>query len=597
MLFEHLMFSLARPAWLLAILPAVAVCWLLYQRSQRRSGWEAILPSAMQPRLLQRVASDRPRGRYLLLGCAWLLAIIALAGPSWSVPYKGDSTNHAAIVLVMEVTPAMLATDVTPSRLQRARHKVHDVIRLAADHRLALVAYAGSAHRVTPLSHDRSTLTNLLGALEPAIMPAEGNSLDAALTLAREMIADLPPASSQILLLTSSSNREQLDVLDRHAAELGPQLAILGIGTQAGAPVPNVDGGFQRDTAGRILVPRLDSQALAAVVRRHGGAYHRVTTTDDDLEQLLSLRQSPGAVQQGQQLVSREQGHWLLLLLLPIAALGARRGWLGVAVLIGVLPAPVEAAWADWWQRPDQQGAVLLEQRRPLEAAERFEDPAWKAWSLYQAKRFPAAVDAYADVVAREPENAAHHFHYGTALTMAERYEAALEAFEQALTRDPEHEAARHNRSKVEALLEALREQARQSGTDTPPGEGESDDRGDGSGDERETQSSQDSAAQDPSPQDTNAADDSAQQRSAESGEAGGDPVAGSAQDADAASSMNGGESGSGAATIDPVAAARQTEQAQALRQWLEEIPDNPAELLRRKFLYQHMQQQQGQQP
>ena len=590
MVSEQLSFAFARPVWLLALLPAVALCWLLYQRSQRRSGWEALLPRPMHAALLQRVASDRPRMGYVLLAGAWFISIIALAGPSWSVPLTTAATNQSAIVLVLEVTPAMLAEDVTPNRLQRARHKIHDVIRLAPDHRLALVAFAGSAHRVTPLSHDRQTLTNLLGALEPDIMPAEGNDLDAALTLAREMIADLPSAGAQILLLTAGSDPAALEALKRHAAELGPQLAILGVGTPTGAPVPNADGGFRRDEAGRILVPRLDSQALGAIARQRGAAYRSVSTTDSDLQQLLLPRQAVRGETSEQHMIWRDQGHWLLLLLLPLAAIGARRGWLGVMLLLGLLPLPAEAAWEDWWQRPDQQAAELLEQRRPAEAALRFEDPRWKAWSLYQAERYEAAAEAYADVVAGEPEQPDNHFHYGTALAMAGDYEAALEAFEQALTRDPDHEAARHNRSKVEALLEALREQAKLDGKQ-PAGN----DAADQNGPSEKTEGAE--TGSDGQPASETATEQQAEpQRAAESGAAdlatsstSREPIAGSPLGAGAADGA--------ALSPDAATEARQAEQAQSLRQWLEDIPDNPAELLRRKFLYQHMQRQQGSPP
>ena len=585
---EYLPLTFSRPAWLLVLLPALALCWLLYQRSQRRSGWEALLPLRMQQALLERETNNRPRARYLLLGGVWLIAVIALAGPSWSLPLETNPENQAAIVLVLEVTPAMLATDVPPSRLQRARHKVHDVIRLAADHQLALIAYAGSAHRVTPLSHDRATLTNLLGALEPDIMPAEGRDLDAALTLAREMLAGLPPSSSQVLLLTSGADAGQLQALERHAGELGAQLAILGVGTQTGAPVPGAGGGFQRDEAGRILVPRLDSQALAGIARRHGAAYHGVTTTDQDLEHLLPLRQYSAVAAEQQQMILRDQGHWLVLLLVPLAALGARRGWLGLILLASISPLPAEAAWADWWQRRDQQGAALLEQRRPLEAAQRFEDVHWRAWALYQAEHYAAASDAYAQVVAGEPEDAENHFEYGTALAMAGRYEAALEAFEQALTRDPEHQAARHNRNRVEALLEELRKQADQAGEPSPPdGDTQSDARADDTEPSQETQKLNEAEQ----------VQDAAQDSAAASAGSTADAVSALAQDATAPSATGVGDSAGQATVTDPADAVRQAEQAQSLRQWLEDIPDNPAELLRRKFLYQHMQQQQGSRP
>lgn len=589
---EQWLITFARPAWLAALVPALALGWLVYHRSQRQSGWESLLPLSTQRELLQRDLSERPHARFWLLLAGWLLAVLALAGPSWSVPAPTASPNQASVVVVLDVTPGVLADDVTPNRLQRAKHKIRDLLRLAGDYQVALIAYAGSPHVVVPLTHDHNTLTNLLDALDPSIMPASGHDLDGALELARQMITERPPALSRILLITSASEPEQLRDLQQHAAQLGPQLAILGVGTQAGAPVPVPGGGFMRDEQGRILVPRLDNQALAAIARQHGAAYHSVTRDDADLKRLIPRFHEPMTSENGEQVRLSDQGHWLVLLLLPVAALAGRRGWLGLLLVVSLAPPVAEAAWVDLWQRPDQQGARLIEQKRPLDAAGRFEDPRWKAWALYQAERYEAAAEAYAQVINLEPDDATHHFHYGTALAMSGSLELALEAFEQALTRDPDHQGARHNRSRVEDWLEQLRQQEQASASEAgKPGGGE-----DGEQQAAESQSDDSqpepdaAAAEEPSQPATDTAPATGQAMPSPA-----EPAAASALGSPADSSIDAAAGQPSAA--DPVAVARQAERAQALRQWLEEIPDNPAELLRRKFLYQHLQEQQGNSP
>lgn len=589
---DQWMITFARPAWLAALLPALALGWLLYQRSQKHSGWESLLPVAMQRELLQRDLADRPRARFWLLAAGWLLAVLALAGPSWSVPAPAVSPNQAGVVVVLDVTPGMLADDVAPNRLQRAKHKIRDLLRLANDYQVALIAYAGSAHVVVPLTHDQNTLTNLLDALDPAIMPASGHNVGAALQLANEMIAERPASLSRVLLITSASEPEQLQALQQFAAELGPQLAILGIGTQAGAPLPLPGGGFMRDEQGRILVPRLDAQGLAAIARQHGAAYHSVTTDDADLKRLVPRFHETAFSVDGDQLRLSDQGHWLVLLLLPLAALAGRRGWLGLLLVAGLMPPLAEAGWLDLWQRPDQQGAQLLDQQRPLDAADRFQDPRWKAWALYQGEQYEAAADAYAEVINLEPDNAAHHFNYGTALAMSGSLELALEAFEQALTRDPDHQGARHNRSRVEDWLEQLRQQEQAGSSETGATDGSEEGQqqaAESSNTDKQPEPDPAAAQQSPQP----AAGD--QPGAGQEAQTGADPAAASAFGS-ALGSTNDNASPQPPAA-DPVAIARQAEQDQALRQWLEEIPDNPAELLRRKFLYQHLQEQQGYSP
>src|SRR5690606_4781029 len=153
----------------------------------------------------------------MALGLTWTLAILALAGPVVNSVGEPRRLSDSALVIVLDVSRNMLSDDLAPNRLQRAKHKIRTVMQDYPDTQLALVAFAGSAHRVTPLSQDRETMSRLLTALEPDIMPADGQNLDLALTLARQMLADRPQSSSQVLLLTSGLDSAERDALARHA--------------------------------------------------------------------------------------------------------------------------------------------------------------------------------------------------------------------------------------------------------------------------------------------------------------------------------------------------------------------------------------------
>lgn len=586
--------SFARPLWLLALLPAAVVLVLLYRRGWRLSGWEPLLPAALRPWLLQQHAGGTHALRFAILGLVWTLAILALAGPLIHSSAQPHRLSDSAVVVVLEVSRNMLSDDLAPNRLQRSKHKIRALMQDYPDSQLALVAFAGSAHRVSPLSRDRNTLRSLLTALEPEIMPVDGQNLDQAMTLARQMLDGQPQSASRILLVTSGLDGEQRKVLDGHARELGAQLTILGVGTSAGAPVPLAEGGFMRDSEGRILLPRLNGQQLAAVARQHGSRYHGITVGNRDLDYLLQPMRTV-ATDPGEGRLPLDQGHWLVLLLLPLAALGARRGWLGVLLVAALLPPPTQAlSWADLWQRPDQQAMQLLEQQQPGAAAQRFDDPQWQAWALYQAGDYEQAAARWAELLAAAPDNPDYHFNLGTAQAMAGHLPEALEAYEQALTRAPEHTAARHNRGVIEALLEQLRQQREQQAAATEdasdgatpevtggvsPPNSESNPNGNGNGD---------TGTGTPPPADAGPAA-GGQSATTDPALAGG--AADQAQESAAGKPGEaGGESSAGSAPAQPSGAA--LEQRQALQQWLMEIPDDPAELLRRKFLYQHLQQQ-----
>ncbi|WP_193075333.1 VWA domain-containing protein [Pseudomonas sp. FME51] len=590
--------SFARPLWLLTLLPAMVVLVLLYQRGWRRSGWEQLLPARLHGWLLQQHPGGSHAWRFIALGLTWTLAILALAGPVVNSVGEPRRLSDNALVIVLDVSRNMLSDDLAPNRLQRAKHKIRTVMQDYPDTQLALVAFAGSAHRVTPLSQDRDTMNSLLAALEPDIMPADGQNVDLGLTLARQMLAEQPQSRSQVLLLTSGLDTAERDALARHARELGGQLAILGIGTSAGAPVPLPEGGFMRDSEGRILLPRLNTQQLAAVARQHGSRYHGLSIGNRDLDYLLLRPHIDASTHTSERRLPVDQGHWLVLLLLPLAALGARRGWLGVLLIATLLPPPAQAfSWADLWQRPDQQAMQLLEQQQPDAAAKRFVDPAWRAWALYQAGHYQQAADAWAELAGIEPDNPDHHFNRGTAQAMAGQYPQALESYEQALTRAPEHAAARHNRGIIEALLEKLRQQQAE----------QQDNQGDPSNASNAAQQSASStngnggsesaATAAPSNGNGEAANDS--------GEAAGlsGPATDSATTGSPLTDLGSSSSGAQPGTTETTESQDQgspdeprgaLEQQQALQQWLRDIPDDPAELLRRKFLYQHLQQQES---
>lgn len=598
---DLLPFSFLRPWWLLALPPTLLLCGYLYRHMKKYSGWEALLPVNLRGALLQQQQGRRYAGRYLLLALCWTLALFALAGPAWESDEGVERSDQAALVLVLQVSRSMLSTDLTPNRLEQARHKVEDILRAFPERRIGLIAYAGSAHLVAPLTRDHATLKNLLGVLHPDIMPARGQQADQALVLAAQLLSSLPPDSAQVLLLTNGLSEAEQSVADNTAEQLGERLRVLGIGTADGAPVPLAEGGFMRDEQGRILLPQLDESVLSHFARRHGGEYARLSVDDSDIQYLLAPASGGDELLQTEQRQWLDQGHWLLLLLVPIAALGARRGWLGLLLIALWLPPPVSAmGWQDLWQRPDQQGAELLQQGQPAAAASHFEDPQWRAWALLQAGDYAAASQAYGALADSEPENAEFHFAEGTALALKGDYPDALDAFEQTLIRAPEHTAARHNRQRVEAYLAELAEQEKEQDADS---ETATDEAENGSGATADQASDSDTGHDDESAanseetptsgdQTANGTESNAPQTSESSSEA----TAG-LNEQRASDELE--DDLPGTSTADSTGAplpARgyNVEQQQALQQWLRDIPDNPAELLRRKFLYQHLQQPDG---
>ena len=377
----------------------------------------------------------------------------------------------------------------------------------------------------------------------------------------------------RILWIGSSLNEQERQGIHLVLEGSATRLLMLGIGTREGAPVAQDDGSYLKDEQGAILVPRLDSPSLKSFANELDGRYRPARLDDSDLKGLGLLTGPRHLRSDGQTLrldTWADQGYWLLLPLLLLTACAGRRGWLFCLPLLFSLPQTGHAfEFQDLWLRPDQQGLHLLKQKRPAEAAEHFEDSQWQGVALYEAGAYGEAARRFA-----EGSDARAHYNRGNALARSGELEAALDAYEQALELQPDLRPAQTNKALVESLL---KEQA------SPP-------------DEPEPAESEESgpAEQSPSagapPQSTQTESTPAEAATAL------DETQASHKPATGAQDVPGSELPDEQTTTPPLRPAagqrNKEEEHQALEQWLRQIPDNPGELLRRKFWYEQQSHQ-----
>lgn len=560
---------LLRPLWLVILPLPLWLLWRLWNRQRQAGSWQRLLPEAFHGTLLTGGRMRTSRMPWLVLGSAWLLACLALLGPTWQQLEQPSVKPSDPLVVLLEMTPAMLAGDLQPTRLEHARRKILDLLKLRQDAQTAVVVFAGSAHTLVPLSDDMATTENLLEAVRPELMPEPGHRADLAVSQGLALLEQGAQGRGRLLLIGSTLDAyEQAEVASLLDGN-GARLSILGIGTEQGAPIAQQNGGFLKDQQGAILIPRLDARGLQRFAGETGARYAHARLDDADLLSLGLHQPSESRFQSDD--ITRltawlDQGYWLLLPLLILAACAARRGWLFCLPLLLLGAPPAQAFdFEDLWLRPDQQGQRLLEAQRPAEAAERFENPRWQGFARYQAGDYAGAAERFA-----QGDSAADHYNRGNALTFSEKFEEAIEAYDQALELQPGLETARHNRAIAETLLRQQQEAA---------------DDGDEGGSENSSQPEQDSpggappssrqsAAQTPQP--------GQQSEPEEQNEQNASPVpTPEAQPAEEPSTPLPAEN---PPTV--------TEQQQATDQWLRQIPDDPGELLRRKFLLEQRQRQ-----
>jgi Ca-activated chloride channel family protein len=453
---ELLDFHFLRPWWLLTLAPLGMLALRRLHRPPLRNPWRGIVDKHLLPHLLLTPAARTRRLPFLLLLLAWLVGVLALAGPTFSkAPVHRFRPDTPPLVLVLDLSRSMDAVDLSPSRLAIARDKLQSLMRRLPPRQLALVVYSLQAHSAMPLTEDRDLLGATLNVLETSLMPSQGSDAGAALALAYRLIERAGESRGDVLLVTDGVGEDDIAAA-RKDRPVDIRVNVYGLGTPAGGLIPLEAGGVISQD-GRPVRPRLEAQALWALARTGQGTYVPYTPGDADIDSLLTALQVPvearGERLPGQGETWKDQGPWLILPLLPLAALAFRRGWLVAVVLcVGLPPSPVEALdWQALWRNRDQQGLHALRADEPAVAAGLFIDPLWRGIAHYRNRDYPAAVDAFSGL-----DHPLAHYNRGNALVRLGRLTDARVAYEQALELDPSLQQARINLELVGNALAAL---------------------------------------------------------------------------------------------------------------------------------------------
>ena len=555
-----------RPEWFYALIPALLLFALLRYRQSHHSNWEKVIAPHLLPHILSNPDKAVSKSPLSLLLAAWLLAIVAIAGPVWRQTPQPVHEREDALVVIFDLTRSMLATDVKPDRLVRAKRKLIDLLELREEGVTGLVVFAGDAHVVSPLTDDTKTIAAMIPALSPDIVPAPGSALAPALVKAVDLFQGGGTASGRILIITD----EIRDVVasQRVAREFrnAYPVSVMSVGTEVGGPVALASGrpeaGYLKDARGNLVIPKLNANSLKAFADLAGGRYSPMTLTEEDLGYLLA--EQPLMQNDTYRELERdfdvwfEEGPWLLLMLLPLAALGFRRGWIWSIALVFILPTEDAKAslWDDLWRTRDQQAMQVMSQGDVEEAAELFENPEWKATANYRGEKFEDAANQYGGL-----DTADSKYNLGNAFAKQNLLDEAIEAYDQALAADPDNEDAQFNKTLIEQL-----QKEQQQDQDSEDSEEQQDQ--DQSQQDQEQQDQKEQKEQDSQQEQ----DEQEQEQEQEQKEPEEQPQKEQANQKPAEEES------------EPL----DEEEKQALQQWLRRVPDDPGGLLRRKFQMQY---------
>ncbi len=598
-------FQFLRPLCLLAFIPLAALVHFWVKKTRGRSKWLSAINSELLSVLIEDNAKTSGAWPKVLILFALTVGVIGLAGPTWKKLPQNVEQKNDALVIILDLSLSMLSEDIKPSRMVKAKQKVIDILRLRNEGLTGLIAYAGDAHSVVPLTDDNATIENLLVALNPYMMPVFGSNPEHAMTLALELFSNAGMQEGRVLII--SDGIDDISKVSKFRSSAFP-LSVIGVGTPQGAPIPiDLPGEARRyikNPANERVIVRLEEDNLIQVANQSFGRYARLSIGEQDISRVLStsLPTEDTSIKVEREFDTwADQGHWATLLLLPLLLMGFRRGVLAclpIALAVQFTPMPAHAqtndsapisravenfqalsvtqqltsAWDSAWLRDDQRGYRALAEGDTAKAANLFTDPRWKAAADYKNGDWQSALNGFSAKQKRKAQYSNREvdfntaYNKGNALAHLGQYDKALEEYDTALDINPNDEDAVFNKGLVEELKEQQQQQQQQEQDQQKEGE-----------EEQQQQEGQDSSENSES-QPSQEQESSEQQQDSE------------AENQDQPTDEEQQQQEAQAEQQDQESEANRDEKQEALEQWLRRVPDNPGGLLKRKFQYETKQ-------
>ena len=461
------MIHFIRPEWLLGFIPVLILSALFWRKHSQQSAWKQYIAPHLSQLLISQTVEKSHQPKWLLIA-SWIIAVIALSGPALNKQNLPVFATEQGRVLIMDMSQSMYATDLSPNRLSYAKFRATDLLNELKEGETGLIAYAGDAYTISPLTRDSDTILNLLPTLSPDIMPTKGSNLAAALSLAEKLLAQGGHVSGDIIVMTDGISAQQFNQASS-ALNSRYRLSIMAFGSKQGAPIRLADGQLLRDSSNEVVVAKTDYGLLQKLTQQHQGILVPAQTDGSDVSTLTNWLATDGKATETELAGETWQdlGPYLAMLLIIPMLMSFRQGLLTLMLSPSLLFAtamtfslansqPAQASvWQDLWKTKDQQAQSAFEQGEFSQAAETFENPQWQASAQYKAGNYQQALEGF-----EQDSSAQGLYNQGNALMQLEDYQEAIKRYQQAIDLQPSFTEAQQN------LEVAKKRQKQQENTD-----------------------------------------------------------------------------------------------------------------------------------
>lgn len=592
-------FHFLRPLWLYSFIPLILLLIWSWRKKAQSKSWVKVIDKNLQPFVLTQ-AEEMRGNRYIWLPLlALIICVIALAGPVWEKLPQTVYKPQSALVIVLDLSRSMDAADIKPSRLTRAKLKIIDLLQARSEGQSALIVYAAQPFTVSPLTDDNDTIISLLNSLSTDIMPTQGSRMDEGLAKAQDLLSQAGIQNGHILIVSDGVTLKEFNGIKALNIKKHT-ISVLAVGTEEGAPINEPNGGYLKDANGQIVVAKMNRRDLLSLAQATQGVFATLRNDDQDIQAIQTLidinRFDHQSTQSDQEFdVWYEHGSWLLLLVVPIALMAFRKGFLVVLVAL-VLPVPQSAEaldWQQWFKNDDQKALEQFNAGDYETAGQQFKHNDWKAASQFKGEQFEDALQHY--------ESSNDLYNKGNALAKMERYKEALEAWEDELKLNPNNDDAAYNKKQLEEFLKQQQNQDQQNQQDQDQ-QNQQNPKDQEQQQQEQQQKDQQQDQQQNSDQQSEQGQESEEQSQQEQSEQQNDKdeqeegESKEQSEAEKQQEQQAKEQNEEEKTAEQLAAEQKLKEEmndplnEETKQWLRRVPDDPGGLLRNKFRYQYKQ-------
>jgi Ca-activated chloride channel family protein len=395
--------------------------------------------------------------RLILWTAVWSFLVLAFAGPRWNYREIETFSKDQSLVILLDLSESMNATDVKPSRLVRAKQKIEDILSLSKGVKIGLIAFAADPHMITPITDDKKNIRHLLPSLDTDLVHIQGSKLSPALEMASVMFEAEPGKNKSIVVISDGGFEDGSAIATaKKLADKGIVIHAMGVGTEQGAPMKDRQGNVIKKE-GIPVISKLEAEKFNEVANSGNGRYLEAHYSDlevavilEDLEKKAEAEKLLG----NKDRVWEEHFYLVIMLALPIILWWFRKGCLFAGlILLFTSVSPLEAEVTDYFKNTEQLGKEAFEQQNFENAEQTFQDPYRKGIASYRAGKFSEAEECFRQS-SRPEVSCSAAYNLGNALVQQNKLNEAITAYEEVLEQWPEHTRAKENLELVKKMLE-----------------------------------------------------------------------------------------------------------------------------------------------